>query len=82
MSLLFLLQIRTNVVEEIELIKFEESSIKRRYKLEGGVASRPARIAMEEGVNLKQLQRTRKELGGCGWVRCGNIEGMAFMGRG
>ncbi len=54
------------------MIKLEESSLSRRYRLENGVVSKPSRIAMEEGANLKQLQRTRKELGvwevdnGCG----------------
>ena len=54
-------------MEELEVMKFEESSIRRRGTLEEGVARKPSRIAMEEGANLEHLLRKRRELGQWVW---------------
>ena len=61
--LLLILQLHGNVKEEIEALRFEEASIRRRYTLQGGVAVVRGRLATEEGANLEQLQRTRLALG-------------------
>ena len=44
------------------MLKFEESSLQRRYKLQGGVTV-GGRLAMEEGLNMEQLQKRKRELG-------------------
>jgi hypothetical protein len=57
------------VEEELEMLRFEESAIQRRYRLQGGVAAERggvamgARLAIEEEVNLEKIQRLRRNLG-------------------